>query len=279
MNTRLQVEHPVTELVTGLDLVALQIAVARGEALPAAALTPTLTGHAIEARLYAEDDEFLPRTGTLSSCSRSPRDGRAGRLRRRDRLGRRRPLRRDARQGDRARRHPRGGVAPGWPQALDRARVHGVVTNRDLLVDVLRSEDWLQRRRSTPASSTASPSSRRTPAVHRVHALVAAALAARGRSRRPFPSGWRNVPSQPQRASYDGVRGRPTGYRRDGARARPSVASRSRCASGRRRRTRWTRRSTACAVASRCRLGEHDLRRLRPGAQHPGRGPALRRTG
>ena len=64
---RLQVEHPVTELVTGLDLVALQLQVAEGQPLPAEVRLATLTGHAIEARLYAEDVAagFLPATGTL----------------------------------------------------------------------------------------------------------------------------------------------------------------------------------------------------------------------
>src|SRR5256885_11712051 len=69
MNTRLQVEHPVTECVTGLDLVRLQLLVADGRPLPAQALHPTLSGHAIEVRVYAEDAErnFLPATGTLRS--------------------------------------------------------------------------------------------------------------------------------------------------------------------------------------------------------------------
>lgn len=67
MNTRLQVEHPVTELITGLDLVAAQIAVAEGKPLPFSQQEVQRNGHAIECRIYAEDPEnnFLPSTGTL----------------------------------------------------------------------------------------------------------------------------------------------------------------------------------------------------------------------
>lgn len=67
VNTRLQVEHPVTEMVAGVDLVGLQIAVAEGRALPFTQDDLRITGHAFEARLYAEDpsNEFLPSTGRV----------------------------------------------------------------------------------------------------------------------------------------------------------------------------------------------------------------------
>ncbi len=77
MNTRLQVEHPVTEMITGIDLVKLQIRIAEGEKLPFTQDNLTMKGHAIEIRVYAEDpaNNFLPDIGTLTTYKRPAGNG------------------------------------------------------------------------------------------------------------------------------------------------------------------------------------------------------------
>jgi geranyl-CoA carboxylase alpha subunit len=77
MNTRLQVEHPVTEMVTGLDLVALQLSVAEGKPLPIVQEEVGFTGHAMEVRLYAEDPttDFLPQTGQIRAWEPATGEG------------------------------------------------------------------------------------------------------------------------------------------------------------------------------------------------------------
>ncbi|OQP58381.1 acetyl-CoA carboxylase biotin carboxylase subunit [Niastella populi] len=77
MNTRLQVEHPVTEMITGIDLVEEQIKIARGEKLRFSQDDLTINGHALELRVYAEDplNDFLPSTGTLTRYEKPSGDG------------------------------------------------------------------------------------------------------------------------------------------------------------------------------------------------------------
>ena len=117
MNTRLQVEHPVTEAITGLDLVEWQLRVASGEPLPLKQEQLQIHGHAIEARICAEnpDNNFLPATGTLRVYRKPQRHGLPAqpRAHRRRRARGRRDLallRLDDRQADRARHDTRGGA-------------------------------------------------------------------------------------------------------------------------------------------------------------------------
>src|SRR6478752_8236451 len=142
MNTRLQVEHPVTELVHGVDLVALQLAAAESSASPAPRASREADdpkGHAIEVRLYAEDPaaDYQPQSGTLTAFEIPLEDG----------------VRVDAgfESGSEVSTHydamvakviahapTRRAAARKLAGVLSRARIHGLTTNRDLLVRILQ---------------------------------------------------------------------------------------------------------------------------------------------
>jgi propionyl-CoA carboxylase alpha chain len=232
VNTRLQVEHPVTELVTGLDLVALQLAVAEGKPLPPQVLHAELSGHAIEARLYAEDVAagYLPATGTLRRFEIPDLPG----------------VRVDAgvRDGSVVSVHydpmlakviayapTREQAARLLARALAEARLHGVVTNRDLLTGILREQEFLDGRTDTGYLTRHNPADLMAadPRRDEIHAL-AVALADQALRRetapvlRSAPSGWRNVRNAPQQVTYAvGGRTLTVAYRLSGDRAEASV--------------------------------------------------------
>ena len=222
MNTRLQVEHPVTEMITGLDLVELQFAVAGGDPLPDAALRPTINGHAVEVRLCAEDpaNGYLPSSGTFRRVEFPEIEG----------------VRVDNGVASGSVVSPfydsmiakviahaptRAGAITKLQRALGQAHLIGPITNRSQLLGLLPlladrwqeiDTGWLDR---APTDA---------PAID--PAFAAAAALAWGRSQRTaltrFPAGWRNNPSQLQQVRVGGhdVRYR---YDRNGAVAEASV--------------------------------------------------------
>ena len=216
MNTRLQVEHPVTEAILGLDLVRMQLTAAEGRPLPVEARHCTPSGHAVEARLYAEDPAagYLPQTGVLRRFEIDPAPG----------------LRVDA------------GVASGsvvgsdydpmlakvvvhagsraeavrrLAAALESLRIHGLRTNRDQLVAALRHPDFLAGQVDTGLlerhhDDLVRP--RGGAEAFRLHAAAAALAGMAGRRATApvlpgLPAGWRNNPSQPQTAAFAGPGG------------------------------------------------------------------------
>jgi propionyl-CoA carboxylase alpha chain len=207
VNTRLQVEHPVTECVTGLDLVRLQILVAAGEPLPDEVLTAKVRGHAIEARLCAEDprQDFLTSAGKLDRL-RFPEGA---------------DIRVDSALGETGVVSPyydsliatviahaptRDEAARRLSRALARAHIHGLRTNRELLVRTLEHPDFLSGRIDTHFLVRHDPVALAAPLgsddqTLRLHATVAA-LASQAERRSEgkvlgnAPSGWRNNPSQ-----------------------------------------------------------------------------------
>ena len=211
VNTRLQVEHPVTEEITGLDLVRLQILIAQGAPLPLRQEELAMRGHAIECRIYAEDphNDFLPSTGTLV-CWETP-ELPGIRYESGVETGSDVTIYYDPMLAKVIAHAPtRVEAAQRLARALGAMRVHGVRTNLPLLIDVLRHPAFLAGELDTHFISThVALGAQRTPAeehADRLHAIATALwLQERRRAHAPvlrgLPSGWRNNPSQMQQVT------------------------------------------------------------------------------
>jgi acetyl/propionyl-CoA carboxylase alpha subunit len=212
MNTRLQVEHPVTEMITGLDLVEIQLDIANGRPIPEAARNAASTGHAVEARLYAEDpgNDFLPVTGTVERFQFNPHPG----------------LRIDSGVEDGsaisvhydpmmakvvAHGKNREEATRLLSEALRSAHIHAPTTNRDLLVRILDDPEYLTGNIDTHFLERRDLAELSRPLATEADEMSAARacalsdqLVARQSARvaATLPSGWRNQKSLPQSRAY-----------------------------------------------------------------------------
>ena len=210
MNTRLQVEHPVTEEITGLDLVREQILIAQGDSLSFTQEDLSINGHAIEARIYGEDpvNDFLPTSGPVLLFERSKVA--------------------DARFDSGIETGSNVGIefdpmlakvivhAPTRSEAslrlarvLETTRIQGLITNRDFLVNVLRNPSFLAGDTTTDFIERVTPSRGITPARGEIiEAGIAAAMFAQSERRarsntlKRIRSGWRNSIMPPELIEY-----------------------------------------------------------------------------
>lgn len=201
VNTRLQVEHPVTEMVTGIDLVRQQLLVAQGFPLAFAADDVAFDGHAIEARLCAEDPAggFLPATGTLEVFA--PADEPAVRWDSGVETGSVVTVAFDPMLAKVIAHGPTRVEAAGrLARALERLHLGGVVTNRDFLVSVLRSPAFLAGDTTTDFIERTSPALGPELEANELERVAITAVLARqvanrraARVWRELPGGWRNA--------------------------------------------------------------------------------------
>ena len=209
----------MTELITGLDLVQLQIAVAEGEPLPTSALEAKVTGHAIEARLYAENvaEGYLPATGSLLLFDVPELPG--VRVDSGVRTGIEVSIYYDPMLAKFIAHAPtRSQAARLLARALAESRILGVVTNRDLLLGILREDEFNRGHIDTGYLTRHDPLelSAVSPEQIPVHALAVsladqAARRAEARVLTAVPSGWRNVPNAPNNVAHGrGASGRRT---------------------------------------------------------------------
>ncbi len=209
VNTRLQVEHPVTEQITGLDLVREQIRVASGEPLGFEQSALRIDGHAIEARLYAEDPDngFLPSTGTvvqfdpaadLARFDSGVESGSEVGINFDPMLAKvivHAPTRKEA--------------AARLARALEKTRVQGLVTNRDFLISVLRTPEFLNGDTTTDFLDRVEVAGQRVASTDQLSAAAIAATMSAQCQRRThattqstLPTGWRNSIMPPETVSY-----------------------------------------------------------------------------
>jgi len=213
VNTRLQVEHPVTECITGLDLVELQIRIAEGHALPFSQADVRLDGAAIEVRIYAEDPAagFLPQSGKLVDWHLPELEG----------------VRVDGgvQSGDEVSIHydpmlakiiAHGGdrleAVRRMRNALRRLSAQGIATNRDLLLEILDHEAFLAGRLDTHfIERELGTDLSRSPSAESVHLAAIAATLRASEERvaantvvpRGVPKGFRNNPHSPEWCEYE----------------------------------------------------------------------------
>jgi propionyl-CoA carboxylase alpha chain len=209
VNTRLQVEHPVTEEVTGIDLVREQLRVAAGDALGYGQDAISFDGHAIEARLYAEDPAagFLPAAGTLAAFT--PAAAPAVRWESGVESGSVVGVDFDPMLAKVVVHAPtRAEAAARLALALERLHLGGVVTNRDLLAAILRHPAFLAGDTTTDFIDRAAPATTLvSPEGELQRCATLAALWLQGENRAhaavlaEVPSGWRNGRLPPQQVS------------------------------------------------------------------------------
>jgi len=210
VNTRLQVEHPVTEEITGLDLVREQLRIAEGEELGFSQGDLSINGHAIEARVYAEDPrlDFLPSPGHVAvwEPSRAAHARYDSGVESGSDIGTdfdpmlakvivHAPTRREA--------------AARLARVLETTRIHGITTNRDFLVATLRTPQFVRGETTTHFIEQVDPPRERRVGTEELHdALIAIVMEAQARRRaearvlRTIPSGWRNSVMPPQRVGF-----------------------------------------------------------------------------
>jgi propionyl-CoA carboxylase alpha chain len=210
VNTRLQVEHPVTEMITGLDLVREQLRVAEGEPLGYTQKDLRIDGHAIEARLCAEDPtkKFLPTPGVVQLWE--PAQGEGVRTDSGIEAGSTIGIEFDPMIAKVIVKAPtRREAAAKLARALEATRIQGITHNRDFLVATLRTKEFLSGDTSTDFIERVKPQAVRTVDASELHAAaISAALHDRWQRRRDarvmttIPGGFRNSVMPPETVAY-----------------------------------------------------------------------------